>query len=229
MSIIRGPKPENNWYLLDKNISQDRRLSWQARGLLINLLGKPDHWQVSVEALKKETANSIKPTSRDGIYSILKELEVAGYVSRKPARDENGRMAGFEYVVSEHPLTPNPLTDEPLTAKRAQASIDFDQGLNQTNCHQQAEDVPVDEIFNTYERILTMKPRVRIRDDARRKAVRSLWAKDKKFQSLAFWEKYFSVVKESRFLCETKTLAFDWLMKPANFKKVAEGNYSDGQ
>jgi len=94
------------------------------------------------------------------------------------------------------------------------------------SCHQQAEDVPVEEIFNVYERILPNKPRVRVRDDARRKAVRSLWRKDKKFQSVEFWEKYFNVVKESKFLCENKTLAFDWLMKPANFKKVAEGNYS---
>lgn len=91
---------------------------------------------------------------------------------------------------------------------------------------QQAERIPVDEIFNVYERVLPTKPRVRIRDDARRKAVRSIWQKDQKFQSVEFWEKYFSVVKESPFLMSQKTFAFDWLMKPANFKKVAEGNYS---
>lgn len=227
MSIIRGPKPENNWYLLDKNISQDRRLSWQARGLLVYLLGKPDHWQVSVEALKKETIDSVKPTSRDGIYSILKELESSGYVSRKPSRDDSGRMSGFEYVVSEQPLTPNPLTVEPLPAKRAQASIEFEQGMNQTNSHQQADDVPCDEIFEAYERVLPTKPKVKIRDDDRRKAIRSLWRKDKRFQSVEFWERYFSVVRGSTFLMGSKTFAFDWLMKPANFKKVAEGNYDN--
>lgn len=94
-------------------------------------------------------------------------------------------------------------------------------------CHQQADDVPYEDIFNTYERVLPNKPRVRIRDDARRKAIRSLWNKDKKFQSLEFWERYFKVVSDSDFLSSTKTLAFDWLMKPANFKKVAEGNYDN--
>lgn len=227
MSIIRGPKPENNWYMLDKKISQDRRISWQARGVLIYLLGKPDHWQVSVEALKKETADSIKPTSRDGIYSILKELESAGYVSRKPARDSQGRMSGFEYVVSEQPLTDKPLTAEPLTAERAQASIEFEQELNQTNSHQQAEDIPYELIFNTYEMVLPGKPKVRIRDDARRKAVRSMWLKDKKYQSVEFWERYFLVVRDSTFLMSQKTFAFDWLMQPKNFKKVAEGNYDN--
>lgn len=94
-------------------------------------------------------------------------------------------------------------------------------------CHQQAEDVPCDEIFEVYERVLPTKPRVRIRDDARRKAIRSLWRKDKKYQSVEFWERYFGVVRNSTFLMSQRTFAFDWLMKPANFKKVAEGNYDN--
>lgn len=99
---------------------------------------------------------------------------------------------------------------------------------NQKNpCDQQAEHVPVDQIFDIYEKVLPSKPRVRIRDDARRKAVRSIWNRDKKFQSLEFWEKYFGVVRNSPFLMSQKTFAFDWLVKPANFKKVAEGNYSN--
>lgn len=89
--------------------------------------------------------------------------------------------------------------------------------------------IPFEDIFNVYEKVLPNKPKVKIRDDARKKAIRSLWIKDKKFQSVEFWEKYFKVVRDSRFLSETKTLAFDWLMKPANFKKVAEGNYSNAE
>ena len=86
--------------------------------------------------------------------------------------------------------------------------------------------IPFEDIFNVYETVLPNKPKVKIRDEARKKAIRSLWERDKKFQSVEFWEKYFKVVKASKFLAENKTLAFDWLMKPANFKKVAEGNYA---
>ncbi len=93
--------------------------------------------------------------------------------------------------------------------------------------HQQADDIPYDQIFDAYERVLPGKPRVRIRDDARRGAVRSLWRKDKKYQSVEFWERYFGVVRQSTFLMGQRTFAFDWLMKPANFKKVAEGNYDN--
>ena len=89
-----------------------------------------------------------------------------------------------------------------------------------------APPVPYEAIFDAYARTLPNKPQVKIRDDARKNAIRSLWSRDPKFQSVEFWEKYFTVVKQSEFLMGSKTFAFDWLMKPANFKKVAEGNYS---
>lgn len=89
-----------------------------------------------------------------------------------------------------------------------------------------APPVPYEEIFDVYAKTLPTKPQVKIRDEARKNAIRSLWARDPKFQSVEFWEKYFTVVKQSEFLMGSKTFAFDWLMKPANFKKVAEGNYS---
>ncbi|RQY86714.1 hypothetical protein [Burkholderia stagnalis] len=33
--IIRAPRPTSAFYILDRRISEDRRLSWAARGLLI--------------------------------------------------------------------------------------------------------------------------------------------------------------------------------------------------
>lgn len=95
------------------------------------------------------------------------------------------------------------------------------------SCHQQAEDVPYEDIFNAYEKVLPAKPRLKIRDDARRKAVRSIWNKDKRFQHVDFWKRYFEVVGKSSFLMSQSTFAFDWLVKPANFKKVVEGNYDN--
>lgn len=95
------------------------------------------------------------------------------------------------------------------------------------SCHQQADDIPVEHIFDTYEKVLPGKPKLRIRDEARRKSVRSIWRKDKRFQSLDFWERYFGVVRKSDFLMSQSTFAFDWLLKPANFKKVVEGNYDN--
>jgi hypothetical protein len=99
MTIIRAPRPERNFYMLDKAISEDKRLSWSARGILIFLLGKPDHWKVSVPALVNETADAAKSTGRDAVYNLLGELISTGYVQRVKRAD-----GALEYIVSE----PNP-------------------------------------------------------------------------------------------------------------------------
>lgn len=109
MSIIRGRRPEANWYALDKKISEDQRLSWAARGLLVFLLGKPDDWKVSIEHLRKQTAGARISTGRDGVYALLKELEAAGYLRVVQGRSANGRGFGdVDYIVSETVLPAEP-------------------------------------------------------------------------------------------------------------------------
>ncbi|GAB5339682.1 hypothetical protein [Pseudomonas fluorescens] len=134
MSIIRAPRPEGNFYLLNKTISEDGRLSWAARGLLVFLLGKPDHWEISVAHLRGETATSAKPTGRDGVYGLLQELINAGYVQRYQGRQDNGLLGEINYLVSESPLPAQPLPDSPYTAQPYPAnptlvSIEGKQGL----------------------------------------------------------------------------------------------------
>lgn len=132
--IVRAPRPEGNFYILDKRISEDRRLSWAARGLLVYLLGKPDYWQVSPAALVAETAGSAKATGRDGIYSLLNELIEAGYMTRQQARSADGSMGPIRYTVSEQPHEESPVPGEPHPAEPypvepTQVSIDTKQGL----------------------------------------------------------------------------------------------------
>ncbi len=134
MSIIRAPRPEGNFYLLNKTISEDQRLSWGARGMLVFLLGKPDHWKVSPAHLRGETAISAKPTGRDGIYGLLDELINAGYVRREQPRTEAGVLGEVTYLVSESPLPDLPYPAEPHTARPHTAnptlvSIEAKQGL----------------------------------------------------------------------------------------------------
>jgi hypothetical protein len=129
MSIRRAPRPESNFYLLDKRISEDSRLSWGARGMLIFLLGKPDNWEVSVANLINETSGSAKKSGRDAVYAMLKELDQAGYLSRDKARTKVGEFGGVDYVVHESPLTEepetaNPYTGEPYTVNPTQVSTE---------------------------------------------------------------------------------------------------------
>lgn len=139
MSIIRAARPQTNFYILDKRISEDRGLSWAARGLLIFLLGKPDHWKISIDHLRKETESCARPTGRDAVYGLLNEIISGGYIKRMESRDEKGRVSGYDYIVFDEPITlgiaedeplpEKPLTDEPLTANTTLVSNEVKQGL----------------------------------------------------------------------------------------------------
>lgn len=119
MTIVRAPRPEGNFYVLDKAISEDDRLSWAARGLLVYLLGKPDHWRVSRQALVPETARSLKPSRRDGVSSLLGELIASGYCTRVQPRLADGRLGPVEYQIHEAPGADVPAAPLPTPADQA--------------------------------------------------------------------------------------------------------------
>lgn len=130
MSIVRGARPQSGFYVLSNAISGDSRLSWAARGILVFLLSKPDHWEVSVAALVNETAGSLRAggqTKRDGVKAVLAELMSAGYLSRsdKPKHNADGSFSGYDYIVSETPklvdASAEPCTDEPSPAEPSTA------------------------------------------------------------------------------------------------------------
>jgi len=130
--IVRAPRPDSNFYILNKEISEDKGLSWGARGLLVYLLGKPDNWTVSIPALVEETKLSRKQTGRDGIHALLAELIDAGYIARSQSRSPNGVMGPMQYTVSEEkgvqtpfqPQTGLPCTVQPCTANPQVISIE---------------------------------------------------------------------------------------------------------
>lgn len=78
---------------------EDERLSWQAKGILCYLVGKPDGWKVRVGDLVKR--------GRDGEHAIrsgLKELRAAGYAELVRVRDEKGKMKEWAWRISDQPV-----------------------------------------------------------------------------------------------------------------------------
>ena len=127
MTIIRSPeKITTGFYIADKRNTENKKLSWAARGLLTFLLGKPDNWSVVIEHLIDQTKESAKPTGRDGIYSIINELIAEGYIIRTQSRIK-GKISGYDYIVYSSPQHDLPHTDLPHTAETTLISNDFDQ------------------------------------------------------------------------------------------------------
>jgi uncharacterized phage protein (TIGR02220 family) len=130
MSIKRAARPDSNFYILNKSISEDRRLSWAARGLLIYLLGKPDNWEVSIQSLVNETSDASRANGKTAVYAILKELINAGYVSRKKYASGEIDYVVCEIVVAD---TANPNLENPNLGFKTQTSIEVKQGLKEPN------------------------------------------------------------------------------------------------
>jgi len=233
MPIVRGPRPTSNFYLLDKRISEDKSLSWSARGLLIYLLGKPDHWKVSVIALVNETKSSHKPLGRDGVYALLKELIDAGYLTRSQSKKDGG-FHEVDYVISENPanpvstpLTALPDTDEPDTPNPIQVSIDNKQVMSRSKEELKAS---LSDVVDLYHRILgDLLPNVKTLTASRRSQLSARQKDYPKAKDIAWWEVFFESVLDRPFLLghnQREWLAdLDFLLSPKGFTGVIEGKY----
>lgn len=103
----------SNYHLRDKN------LSYKAKGLLSFMLSLPEDWDYSINGLV-----SISKESRDGIRSILKELQEHHYVEIEKVRGNKGYFE-YNYLIYEiphfidleneqnNPDTENPHLDNP--------------------------------------------------------------------------------------------------------------------
>jgi len=100
MSILRTSHNKGRPYaVMDKGAHEDTKLSWGAKGLWSYLMGRPDHWKVSITHLSsiyKERGGGEK-----AIYGFLKELIENGYCEREQIKDDKGLFCKTEYVIFE--------------------------------------------------------------------------------------------------------------------------------
>lgn len=143
MSIIRGPRPKQDFSIVSNEVIEDESLTWEARGMLIFLLSKPDYWQVNVKNLINQTEHARKHLKRDGVLEVLRELVNVGYITRSQPRAEDGTLGGINYIVMDRkqaqpqPENPDaapqpdlPFTAQPLAANPDLVITDKEQGLN---------------------------------------------------------------------------------------------------
>lgn len=175
---------------------------------------------------------------RSTVKSHIRELEKMGFLVRIFRRDgELNKSNIFRLNLDANSGAGSDLVGQDLPEGGAGAAPGGGAGADPRTSHsfepviepdsdQRAERVPYEEIFKAYATALPGLPQVRIKDAARKAAIRNRWNADPRFKSVEFWQKYFEYAGKSDFLMnQCKAIGFDWLMKPANFKKVLEGNY----
>lgn len=91
MKIVRT-LPDEGWVPVANAAARDHRLSWRARGLLLELLSYPDGWDTTVEQLvRKAKRVSRNAEGRDAMLKAMAELANLGYVRYHRQRDEQCR------------------------------------------------------------------------------------------------------------------------------------------
>ena len=130
MSVFKIEKNSNytvmsNYHLRDKN------LSYKAKGLLSFMLSLSDDWDYSLAGLC-----SISKEGRDGIRSILKELQEYHYLEIEKVRGEKGYFE-YNYLIyeiphfvelesdKEYPDTENPHLDIPNVEEPTQINANI--------------------------------------------------------------------------------------------------------
>lgn len=103
MSIIRSPRAESNFSIISNSVIRDTRLSYRARGVLLDILSRPDNWRVSADSLARSGSEG-----RHAILTALKELREVGYMRTERLRKDNGQFETVSIVYD----TPNYVATE---------------------------------------------------------------------------------------------------------------------
>lgn len=106
---------DKKFLLFNRKTAQNKKLSFEARGLLLYVLSKPPKWEAQDADLMRE--GGIK---KFALNSILKELKECGYARRYRERQRDGtfkfilEVAEEPGLIAREPLPDYPLVDEPL-------------------------------------------------------------------------------------------------------------------
>lgn len=105
MKIIRV-LPETGWTGVDNNVARSRRISWRAKGLLLELLSYPETNDITIAKLAAWGAKSRRDghvaEGREALQAAMRELEREGYVVHDRARDKaTGHWATTTYVSTD--------------------------------------------------------------------------------------------------------------------------------
>jgi hypothetical protein len=93
--IHRRPAASGGFAQIPNEALRDPRLSYRARGILAEILSRPDDWKTSAAAIAAR-ARADRGSKGEGVWIVLdafRELAACGYLDRPRVRGSRGRMA----------------------------------------------------------------------------------------------------------------------------------------
>jgi uncharacterized protein YdaU (DUF1376 family) len=163
---------------------------------------------------------------------VQQEIEAVGVKKEKARASANARWGAKE--MRSHSDSNAPNTHDPIP--NTHDPIEVPNGTRQRGAL--TPSAPIDEIVALYNDKLPTLPRVTVVNDARKRAISARWREvvtaDKldRQGGLAFFEWYFQMVGQSKFLtgkAKDWKADIDFLFNPSKFPRVIEGFYHKEQ
>jgi hypothetical protein len=109
MAIIRGPLPQDRFFIIDRAWARDWRLSLKEKGALMYICSHHEAYDLTTEQMIAENEDG-----RDSVLSALRGLEAKGYlvrVQRRLTTAESGKARagtfnGYDYQLTQPPPCP---------------------------------------------------------------------------------------------------------------------------
>lgn len=92
-------KIQGNFVATSRQIAQDERLTWKARGIFLYLASMNDGWNFYVDEIAKHS-----PQGKEALQGGIKELEKYGYLKRVRTRKEKGYLSTFDWELYFEPV-----------------------------------------------------------------------------------------------------------------------------
>ncbi|MFI0941188.1 hypothetical protein [Streptomyces sp. NPDC021020] len=174
---IHRSRHTRGFTVLPNTLLQDRRLSYTARGVLVDLLSRPDGWS---EDGRRMAATS--PQGRHAVAKALRELTAFGYYRVDRVRRTDGTFVSEVHVFDTPQAAPdatrpgpgaaesenrgaNPVKDrrkEPTLPDRRPSAATGEKGRAKPPATQPAPTGPVGEAVATLFRVIRPEPRLRL-------------------------------------------------------------------
>ena len=107
MAVFRVER-NTGYTVMSNHHLRNKELSLKAKGLLSQMLSLPEDWDYTLAGLSYINREKI-----DAIREAVRELERAGYITRRQGRDDKGKMTAIEYTIYEQPQPPAAASPEP--------------------------------------------------------------------------------------------------------------------
>lgn len=94
----KSNRPKREYAVVPNAAMRDSALSIEARGMLALLMTYSDEW-----VFQRHHLMDVAGIGRDRFQRIMRELIEAGYVTREPLREPDGRVSGSTWVINDAP------------------------------------------------------------------------------------------------------------------------------